>query len=128
MCYKAIGETEKAIEIIEAQIQQNEQEDFLGAYDYLHLGVLYMETERFEKAIEMFHKQSTINELAENQYYLGLTFLKLNNTLEYTSCIEKANELYVKERKMFDVYSNPMDKIYLQNIEDELLKIHRDKI
>ena len=42
LCYKAIGEKEKAIAIIEKQLKLNEEEDFVGAYDYLHLGVLYL--------------------------------------------------------------------------------------
>lgn len=120
LCYKAIGEKEKAIKIIENQIKQNEKEDFVGAYDYLHLGVLYLETERFKKAIEMFKKQAKTNELAENQYYLALTYRKLNKPTESKSCLEKAKELYIGERKMSDPYSNPMDKIYLENIENEI--------
>ncbi|MDT0648465.1 hypothetical protein RM545_17390 [Zunongwangia sp. F260] len=120
LCYKAIGEQEKAIQIIENQIQRNEQEDFIGAYDYLHLGVLYLETEKFEKAIEVFKKQSQTNELAENQYYSALAFLNLNKLTEYRSCLNKAMELYIKGKKMSDPYSNPLDKIYLENIEDQI--------
>jgi len=120
LCYKGIGEKEKAIKIIETQIKLNEEEDFVGTYDYLHLGVLYLEMERFEKAIEVFKKQSKTNELAENQYYSALTFLKLDKSTEYKSCLEKAKELYIEGRKMSDPYSNPMDKIYLENIENEI--------
>ncbi len=120
LCYRAIGEKEKAIAILEKQIKLNELEEFIGANDYLHLGVLYLETEKFDKAIEVFKKQSEYNELAENQYYLALTYKKLNNMNEYKSCLEKAKELYVGGRKMSDPYSNPMDKIYLDNIENEI--------
>ena len=120
LCYKAIGEKERAIAILEKQIKLNEVEDFVGAYDYLHLGVLYLETEKFEKAIETFKKQSVNNQLAENQYYLALTYLKLDKTVEFESCLEKAKELYIGGRKMSDPYSNPMDKIYLDNIENEI--------
>jgi tetratricopeptide (TPR) repeat protein len=120
MCYKAIGEKEKAIAILEKQIKLNEEENFVGAYDYLHLGVLYLETEKFEKAVETFKKQSENNELAENQYYLAMTYLKLDKPTEYKSCLDKAKELYIGERRMTDPYSNPMDKIYLENIENEL--------
>jgi tetratricopeptide (TPR) repeat protein len=120
LCYKAIGEKEKAIEIIEKQIILNEDDNFVGVYDYLHLGVLYLETENFNKAIELFEKQSKDNELAENQYYLALTFKKLNKHTQYKSCLEKAKQLYIRHSRMFDSYSNPMDKIYLENIENEL--------
>jgi len=120
LCYKAIGEKEKAIKIIEDQIKLNEEEDFVGAYDYLHLGVLYLEMGRFEKALETFKKQSVMNELAESQYYSALAHKGLNEQTEYRVCLEKAKELYAAGRKMFDPYSNPMDKIYLENIENEL--------
>lgn len=120
LCYKAIGEKEKAIAILEKQIKLNEQENFVGTYDYLHLGVLYLETEKFEKAVETFNKQSKDNELAENQYYLALTFKKLENLNDYKTCLERAKELYIGGRKMYDPYSNPMDKIYLENIENEI--------
>ncbi len=120
LCYKAIGKKEKAIKIIENQIRLNEEEDFVGAFDYLHLGALYLETERLEKAIEVFKKQSETNEIAENQYYSALAFLKLDKPTEYKSCLEKAKELYTVGRKMSDPYSNPMDKIYLENIENEI--------
>lgn len=120
LCYKAIGEKAKAIKIIEGQIKLNEQEDFVGPYDYLHLGGLYLETEKIEKAIELFKKQSEYNNLAENHYYLALAYLNLEKETEYKSCLEKAKELYIGERKMSDSYTNPMDKIYLENIENEL--------
>lgn len=119
LCYKAIGQKEKAIEIIENQLALNENEDFVGAYDYLHLGVLYLETERFEKAIEIFKKQSETNEMAENQYYSALAYLNLDKLTEYKSSLKRAKELYIEGRKMSDPYSNPMDKIYLEDIETE---------
>lgn len=121
-CYKAIGEKQKAIKIIEDQIKLNEEQNFVGANDYLHLGVLYLETENFEKAIESFKKQSENNELAENQFYLALTHKKLENVKEYKSCLERAKEFYVGGRRLSDTYSNPMDKIYSEDIENELKK------
>ena len=120
LCYKAIGEKDKAMAILEKQIKLNEEENFVGAYDYLHLGVLYLETEKLEKAVETFKKQSENNQLAENQYYLAMTYLKLDKPTEYKSCLDKAKELYIVERRMTDPYSNPMDKIYLKNIENEI--------
>ena len=118
--YKGIGEKEKAIIILEKQIQRNEEENFVGAYDYVHLGVLYLETNRFEKAIETFKKQLEINDLAENHYYLALAYLKLEKPSESKSCLETAKELYLEGRRMFDTYATPMDKIYLEDIESAL--------
>gem|GEM_PF-5714452 len=120
LCYKGVGEKEKAIAIIENQIKLNEAEDFVGAYDYLHLGVLYLETGRFEQAIEVFEKQSQNNDLAENQYYSALAFLNLDKPTEYKSSLEKAMKLYKEGKQISDPYSNPMDKIYLEDIENQL--------
>lgn len=120
LCYKSIGEKEKAIQIIEKQIAQNEANNFTGVYDYLHLGVLYLERNELEKALETFKKQSKKNELADNQYYSALTYKALKKTDEYKSCLKKAKELYDSGRKMFDPYTTPMDKIFLENIENEI--------
>ena len=120
LCYKGLGEKDKAMEVIEKQIKRNVQEDFIGAYDHLHLGVLYLETGRFDKAITAFNEQSKQNELAENQYYLALTYSKLDRPAQYRSSLEKARELYIKGKSMSDPYSNPADKIYLEDIENEI--------
>jgi len=124
LCYKAIGEKDKAIKIIENQIKLNEEENFIGAYDYLHLGVLYLETGKYEKALEVFKKQSEVNELAENQYYSALAYEALKNHTEYKICLEIAKEHYIRQSKMFDPYTNPMDKIYIENIEAELKTVN----
>jgi len=120
LCYKAIGEREKAIKIIEQQIQINEEDSFVGIYDYLHLGVLYLESDEVDKAIELFKKQSRSDELAENQYYLALAYQQQGKISEYKSSLERAMKLYHGGSIMRDPYSNPMDKIYLDDIENEL--------
>lgn len=122
LCYKALGEKEKAIEILEKQVKLNEEENFVGAYDYLHLGILHLETGNLEKAVRTFKKQSKEYELAENQYYLAMTFVEMGKQTESNSCLEKAKELYIRNRRMYDNYSNPMDKIYLADIENAIKK------
>ncbi|MFD2517592.1 tetratricopeptide repeat protein [Salinimicrobium flavum] len=120
LCYKAIGEKEKAIRIMEDQIKLNIEEDFMGTYDYLHLGVLYLETNDPQLALAAFEKQSDHNELAENQYYSALAYKALRKQDEYKTGLEKAKKLYLEGNNLSDPYLSPMDKIYLKNIEDEL--------
>ena len=120
LCYKAVGEKEKAIRIIEDQIKLNMEEDFIGAYDYLHLGVLYLETNEFQKALAAFENQSEHNELAENQYYSALAYKALKKEREAKASLEKAKELYLEGNKLSDPYSSPMDKIFMKDIEEEL--------
>ncbi len=118
LCYKALGEKEKAIQIIENQLRQKDY--LVGLYDYLHLGVLYLETDQYEKATQAFNQQSKENELAENQYYLAMAHKKLDQITVFQQCIQKAEQLYLSDRKMFDPYTTPMDKIYFHHIQQAL--------
>ena len=47
LCWKGLGETQKAIEIINAQIRKADHD--LGLYDYLHLGVALLHKRCFKK-------------------------------------------------------------------------------
>jgi len=119
LCYKAIGEKDKALDIIEAQIRLNEAENFIGPYDYIHLGVLFLEKSRYQDALEVFEKQSKTNETAENEYYSALAFKALQKNTEYLAAVESAKTLYYAGKKMNDPYSNPLDKIFIAAIEEE---------
>lgn len=118
LCYKAIGQKNKAIDILEEQLQNPQHE--LGLYDNLHLGVLYLETQQWEKAARALHLQSQRNELAENQYYLALVYKHTGKNIEQQSALQKALDLYDQKRRMFDPYTAHMDKIYRVDIEREL--------
>lgn len=120
LCYKMIGEKTKAIQIISNQIKKDTSS--VGLYDYLHLGVLYLENNDYDNAINAFKKQSNINELAECQYYKALTYRKLNKQEEYSLSMNKAKSLYSSSRYMLDIYTHQVDKIYLQDIQNELEK------
>ena len=119
LCYKAIGQKSKAITIIENQLAQEGYTPM--PYDYLHLGVLKMETGDADGAIEYLKKSITLNDyLAEPYYYLGLIYKEHNLTKDFRANMEKANTYYLKGYKRFDPYTHPMDKIYLSDIEREL--------
>ena len=69
LCYKALGQKNVAIEIIESQLAQNNYTAM--PYDFLHLGVLKMETGDAAGAIEYLNKSIAYNDfLAEAHYYL----------------------------------------------------------
>ncbi|MBD79968.1 MAG: hypothetical protein CL840_13730 [Crocinitomicaceae bacterium] len=120
ICYKALGEKQKAIEIIETQL--NEEDHFLGLYDYLHLGVLYLEIGNAEKAIQVFQMQQKENPLAENQFYMAKAYKMVGDQEEYLRRIDEALELYKKGRMMSDPYTHHYDKVYLSDIGLELIK------
>jgi len=120
LCYKALGKKEKAIQIIEKQILK--EDHYLGLYDYLHLGVLYLENSNYEKAIENLKKQSEQNDIAENHYYLAKAYRGINKKEKYEEQINVALDFIKKERTMTDPYNELFDKVYLQDIQDELNK------
>jgi len=113
LCYKGIGQKEKAIQVIETQLAL---EDYTaGAFDHLHLGVLYLEVGRYEDAREQFKIQIDHNDLADNRYYYAMTLKAMG--LPYRDSLMTAKELYLADRKMFDSYTHQMDKVYLRDIE-----------
>ncbi|MDZ4682243.1 MAG: hypothetical protein SGI94_17510 [Saprospiraceae bacterium] len=118
LCHKALGNKKRAVEIIENQLTTPDYT--AGVYDYMHLGVLYLELGNPQRAIDCFAKQTANYELAENQFYLGLTYKSLQSNDQYLACIRKSRELYVSGKSMNDPYTEQMDKIYLQVIENEL--------
>lgn len=118
ICYKALGQSEKAIQIIEEQLQQSDHVQ--GLYDYFHLGVLYLEGGKYDLALAAFQKQSEGNELADNQYYKAMTYKELGHTDLYRQTMQRAKELYQKGQKVSDYYTTPYDKIYLEDIERAL--------
>jgi tetratricopeptide (TPR) repeat protein len=119
LCYKALGQKSKAIEIMENQLAKKDYTPMI--YDYLHLGVLKMEIGDTDGGIEYLQKSIALNDyLAEPYYYLGLIYKKQKLTKEFKENMEKAKIYYLKGYKRFDPYTHPMDKIYLAEIEREL--------
>ncbi len=121
LCYKALGQKSKAIEIMEHQLSQKGYSPL--AYDYLHLGVLKMETGDDDQAIEYLKKSIRLNDyFAEPYYYLGLIYKNKALSDEYKTHMEKAKAYYLKGYKRVDDYTQPMDKVFLSEIEKELIE------
>ncbi len=117
LCYKMIGNKKKAISIIEDQIKAND--DKVGLYDHLHLGVLYLEIEQFEKAEKAFFSQLEEYDCAENRYYLSLVYKATKQEDKYLENISLARSLYKKNRIMTDPYTHQIDKIYKSDVAKE---------
>ncbi len=118
LCYKGMGDSEKALEIIEQHLMTTEYP--IGLYDYLHLGVLYLEKGDYSKAITALNAQIKENDLlADNYYYLGLAYKGLGRMMDYEKNIKKALEMYLNDYGRYDPYSTPMDKIFLEDIKRE---------
>jgi len=119
ICYKAIGQKEKAIKIIENQLISKDY--YVGLFDYFHLGVWYLESNQFKKALKAFEKQLTENDLAEVHYYTALTYKKLKDFSNYKKQLEISKTMYNEEKVLFDPYTHHFDKIYLKDIENEII-------
>lgn len=118
ICYKALGDKEKAIDIIEKQLADKQHSS--GIYDYLHLGVLYLETKQYPKAIDYLTRQIEANTLAESHFYLAKAYKGVGKVDKYYEHLREAEKLYQAGRNMFDPYSVPCDKVYLEEILEEM--------
>jgi len=119
LCYKALGQNKRAIEIIEQQFSSDNYSPSL--YDYLHLGVLKLKIGDYNGAITALKKEIEIYDyFAETYYYLALTYKKLSDKVEYEKNLLLSKDFYTNEKKRTDTYTEPMDKIYLTDIEDEI--------
>lgn len=123
LCYKAVGELELAISTLEGQLAKK---DHLGGlYDYLHLGVMYLEAGDFEKALDAFLSQEAENDLAENQFYLGRCYRLIGDMEQSKLRFTRAKEQYQRGNTMDDPYAHQEDKIFMSDILKELERFNR---
>ena len=118
LCYKQLGEIDKAISIMEQYMIDSTNQ--ISVFDHLHLGVMYLETGTYDKAITQLNLQSKQNDLAENQFYLALCHQKMGNTDMFTIHITKAKEMYLRNQKMIFHYTEPIDRVYLEEMDKAL--------
>ena len=118
LCYKQLGNIDKAISIMEQYMIDSTNQ--ISVFDHLHLGVMYLETGTYDKAITQLNLQSKQNDLAENQYYLALCHQKMGITDLFTTHITKAKEMYLRNQKMIFHYTEPIDRIYLKEMDKAL--------
>ncbi|UCA61834.1 hypothetical protein KB553_10020 [Chryseobacterium rhizoplanae] len=115
LCYKGLGNNKKAIEILEKQIHKKNYTRMF--YDYYHLGILYFQEEKLEKAKIIFQKQILKDDyFAEPYYYLSLIFFKQEKTKKAKEYIIKALDYYNNNKIIKDRYTTNIDKIYKQDI------------
>ena len=118
LCYKQLGDIDKAISIMEQYMIDSTNQ--ISVFDHLHLGVMYLETGTYDKAITQLNLQSKQNDLAENQYYLALCHQKMGITDLFTTHITKAKEMYLRNQKMIFHYTEPIDRVYLEEMDKAL--------
>lgn len=114
LCYKELGQLEKAKTIINNYLISTNYSE--GLYDYYHLAVIEYQLGNYQTAIDLLNTQLENNPLAEVYYYLALSFKELNKIDEYNKTLYKAEQLYLEEISLLDNYAEPIDKIYLSDI------------
>ncbi|REC73527.1 hypothetical protein DRF60_19320 [Chryseobacterium elymi] len=114
MSYSALGQKEKAAEIIEKALASKGY--FKGMYDHYQLGVTYFELGRYDKALDNFEKQSKENNFAENIYFKSKVS-KIRNK-DYLDLKKLALMTYDEGKTMKDVYTHHFNKIYRKQIEE----------
>jgi len=120
LCYKMLGQKAKAIQIIESQMESDSAS--IGLYDYLHLGVLYLEEGQPDHALELFSKQLDVNELAEAYYYRAMALEALDEKDEARRTLQQAKDAYLSSKFMLDIYTHHVDKVFLKEINNALSK------
>lgn len=126
LCYKGLGDYDKAIELIEKCIASEDY--FKGRYDNLHLGVLYLEINKPEKALLEFEKQMEYNDISEAYFYSAKAHQKLGNSSKAVDYFNLALDKYDQGIRMQNPYRQLTDKIYRLDIEEELEYVaSRDK-
>ncbi len=126
LCYKELGDLEKAQSIISNHVHSSNYSS--GLFDYYHLGVIEYELGNYQTAKNILETQLENNELAEVYYYLALTFEKLNRKDEYSMALNKSEQLYLNGNSMYDNYTEPIDKLYLSDIlKEKSRKLKIDK-
>jgi len=126
LCYKALGNRKKAMEIFEQHLAQPDYTPM--PYDYYHLGVLKYEMGDIPGAILYFEKAISYNDyLADTYFYLGLICKQQGLATKFREHMEQARAHYAKGYHMADPYTHPMDKVYRSEIENELASLNSKK-
>ena len=112
LCYKALGQPEVAIRIIEKHLENQSA----TKYDHLHLGVLYFEARDYERAKQQLGLQQNLNDVAETHYYFAKILLMEGKKSAAMQEWHLADNLYRSSMKMSDPYTHPMDQIYYQDL------------
>lgn len=115
LCYKSLGNTGTAIDLIENRISSKNY--FPMKYDYLHLGVLYIQNGDSDKAIRFLSKQiNDVGYYAETYYYLALVYFNMGESDLYKKNIMKSKDFYENGKMLSNPYGTVMDKIFYSDI------------
>ena len=115
LCYKALGQKKKAVQLIENQLITAGYSP--GLYDYLHLAVLQLELNEPAKALSTLEKQEVAcPQLAENAWYRALACHRTGDPERALQFLAQAKEHYAAGHYRSDPYDHPMDRVFMSDI------------
>jgi len=117
ICYSALNEKHKAIDIINKQLNSQNYES--GFFDHYQLAVTYLQINDRVKAKENFEKQSQKYQFAENMYYMARIMKDEGLISEYNKAKRTALNLYENKVNLNDPYTHHFNKVFLKTIEME---------
>ena len=126
LCYYQLNETEKAIKIIEEHLKHGDA--FLGLYDYLHLGAMYLKVGDLDKAMQAFYRQQSENDLADNRYYLAICHKLMGDAKLFEKELLSAKTKFLNGHHLFDPYTERVDQVYLDDIMNALNSYSNERI
>lgn len=121
LCYKGLGNYEKAIEVIEECMAGPEY--YERPFDHIHLGVLYMEVGRLDEALAELEKQKAFNDVSEAYYYSAKVYQQQGDTAKAQAALQEALDKYDQGYSMHNPYRQLMDKIYRLDIEEAIAEM-----
>lgn len=114
LCYKGLGQTDKAIQVIEEAIKQPDYVQ--DGYVMIHLAVLYLELGDFEKALGVLNDQNSYNPISEADFYTAICYKNLGNKEKALLNLNEALAKYDNRLTMTDSYRQLPDEIYRSDI------------
>ncbi|MBC8081861.1 MAG: hypothetical protein H7Z21_01505 [Hymenobacter sp.] len=123
LCQRELGELRGALATFDACLADNERQDRVGLYDYLHRGVTKLRLLDYAGALRDFERQRGINDkVAETYYYAALAHRQRHEPEAADRQLRQARELWQQHYRLNDPYVSMPDEISLSEIEAQLAR------
>jgi tetratricopeptide (TPR) repeat protein len=125
---RGMGNYSSALIYFKECIADHEKKNWVGLFDYLHLGVTRMLIKDYRGAIADLNQETKKYEkLADTYYYLGLCYKNLGQRKKAFDNFTKGYLLFIKTGYHHsDPYCEEPDEVYLSDIQKELKKFGKE--
>ena len=126
VCQDAIGNHELALETILSSLSDSTY--YVGPYDYLHLGMIYLHLNLSDKAVHALEIQLEQEVNADTHYYLAQAYSNLSKYDLAETNLEESDRLYKLNNFRSDPYSETEGRIYQEDIDQLKTRIGSSKV